>query len=261
MVQQAGPGSVAETGAPGGVGGAGPDELAAMRATPSGMAMLRLGTIFLPVILCRAGALPQTDEPIVTGLPAITGEDGRDGTDGSPGAPANPLPPGAPGGDGLPGAPGTAFINEDGEFCVVQPDGTIKCVALSKPLVQSEIGIGVFFDGGGSALTNETDVYQDVPFDCEIQGVRMLANGGDTPLDIAMEFYRRAEGTGWPPDLVSNIDKLGISIMDNTNDFTDRELPTFRATALSKGDGLLFRLKINLGTATKLKTTLLVKKV
>lgn len=247
MVDVAGPGSIATQG----IGGAGPDLLAAMRATLSGNALLSRGTIVLPQILCRADALPQTDQPIVTGMAAIPAD---------PDAP-DPAPPGAPGGDGTPGGPGFIFFDGD-QLCMVQADGTIKCTTLlePKPETQTEIGIGVFFDGGGSAITNDTDVYHDVPFDCVIRGVKLLSDDDTTPEDLAVEFYRAAEGS-WPPVLGTQQDRLGLVLLDNAREITDRTLQYFASTTLAKGDGLVFRFHIQTSSVTKLKATLLVEKV
>ncbi|KKN74333.1 hypothetical protein LCGC14_0391340 [marine sediment metagenome] len=261
MVQQAGPGSVAEPGAQGELGGAGPDELAAMRATPSGMAMLRLGEIRLPEIFCRADALPQTDESIVTGLPAITGEDGRDGTDGSPGAPENPAPPGAPGGDGVPGTPGMIFFEGD-QICMVLADGTIKCTTLYEPAEPTPVSIAVFFDGGGAKLLNNTQVYQSIPFDADAQELKVFTDG--TTGNVIVEVYRQPFGA-WSPTL-DTAERIASTVTSSitrkgTEPGTVGAGSVDGVVALNAGDTLIFNAPLgSIGDVTKVHASLVVVK-
>lgn len=257
MVEQAGPGSLAETGAPGEVGGAGPDELAAMRATPSGMAMLRLGEIRLPEIFCRADALPQTDEPIVTGLPAITGEDGRDGTDGSPGAPDNPAPPGAPGGDGVPGTPGTIFFDGD-QICMVLADGTVKCATLFEPAPPTPVPLAVFFDGGGAKILNNEQIYHYIPFNATAQELVVYTNGvrGTEGDDVIVEVYRTPLST-WAPGIdLPPANKIATVASDNGRPGT-----ALLNVELNARDTIVFEIPIgSFGNVTKVHASLVVVK-
>ncbi len=202
MVQQAAPG-VVEVG--------GPDLLAAMRATLTGNAMLLRGANYLPVILCRANALPETDEPIVTGMAEIPPPN-PDGT-----IPPDPAPPGAGGGDGAPGSPGMPFINEDGQFCIVQEDGSIKCTTLYKPKPAEEVNgsLAVHFDGGGSVLLNNTQIYHYLPFDATAQKLVVYTDGTVESDDVIVEVYRTPLSTWAPGDDLPPANKIATVASDN----------------------------------------------
>lgn len=252
MVQQAGPGEVSTSQ----VGG--PDLLSAMRATLTGNAMLLRGEIQLPVILCRANALPETDEPIITGLAEIPPPN-PDGT-----IPPDPAPPGAPGGDGAPGGPGMPFINEDGEFCIVQPDGSVHCVALTPdggaPGDVGNAAIELFLDGGGSKILNGTDVYATVPFDCVVRKVILLTDGEDVEgNDLVVEIYRSTV-VGWPPNVNSQAERIGLAVLDNADSLEDTALNFWTDTALKQDDSLIIRLLTQTASVTKLHVTLRVEK-
>lgn len=238
MVQVAGPGEV---------GGGGPDLLAAMRATLSGNSLLTLGKIVLPEILCRADALPQTDQPIVTGMPAIP-------RDPDPDAP-DPAPPGAPGGDGTPGGPGTIFFDGD-QVCMVLADGTVKCTTLFEPGPPTPVPVAVFFDGGGAILLNNTQIYHYLPFDATAQKLVVYTDGTAQSDDVIVEVYRTplsswVPGDDLPPGnkiatVASDDGKPGVGLLD---------------VELNADDTIVFETPLgSFGNVTKVHASLVVVK-
>ena len=218
------------------------EENPGLYATVSGLAMRLEGAVVLPEIFCGLNALPGSEEPIVTGQPAI-GEDGAD------------APPGAPGGDGLPGDSGTIFFDGD-QICMVLADGTIKCTTLFEPAPPTPAPLAVFFDGGGAALLNNTQIYHYLPFNATAQKLVVYTDGTVESDDVIVEVYRTPLSTWAPGDDLPPGNKIATVASDNGDPGVG-----LLNVELNADDTIVFETPLgSFGNVTKVHASLVVVK-
>lgn len=103
--------------------------------------------------------------------------------------------------------------------------------------VTDQSGIEAVIDGGGSAITTGVKGYIEVPFDCEIQAVRLVADqSGDIVVDIWRDSY-----ANFPPVNADSITGGNEPELTADQKYEDTTLSGW-TTSLSAGDWLGFNV-------------------
>lgn len=125
-------------------------------------------------------------------------------------------------------------------------------IASGSSLIEASILLVI--DGGGSAITTGVKGYIEVPFDCSIQSVRMLADvSGSAVVDIWKDTY-----ANYPPTDADSITASAVPTISASIKSEDATL-TGWTTTVSKGDMLGFNVD-SASTITKLTVSLLVNR-
>ncbi len=118
--------------------------------------------------------------------------------------------------------------------------------------VDGGAGITVIIDGGGAEIGTGIAGDLDVPFDCSIQSVTMLADqSGSIVIDIWSQAY-----ADYPPEDAQSITASAVPTITTAEKSTDATL-TGWTTALTKGDTLRF----NVDSVTSIERVTLSLKV
>ena len=97
--------------------------------------------------------------------------------------------------------------------------------------------ISATFDGGGSALAADTIVYVEVPYDCTIEEVTMLADvSGSVVIDVWVDSY-----ANFPPTDADSITASAVPTISSSTKSQDSTL-TGWTTSVSAGDVVAFNI-------------------
>lgn len=149
------------------------------------------------------------------------------------------------------GAHTNVKIDEDGTGnAITNLDvGTIKSGSSLE-----QVGIEFLIDGGGSAIATGEQPVIEVPFDCTITSVTMLADvSTSSVVDIWVDSY-----ANYPPTNADTITASAVPTITADTDSQDATL-TGWTTSLSKGDVIKYNVDSN-DNATWLLVSLLVDK-
>ena len=103
--------------------------------------------------------------------------------------------------------------------------------------VWSDAGIDFVIDGGGSAIETGEKGHLEVPFDCTINRVTVLADqDGDIVIDIWKQIY-----AGYPPTVSDSICASAKPTLSSADSYQDSTL-TGWTTTLNAGDVLAYNI-------------------
>lgn len=101
-----------------------------------------------------------------------------------------------------------------------------------------EAAFAFVIDGGGLEITTGVKGDLEVPFDCEIQSVTLLADqGGAIVIDIWSQAY-----ADFPPEIGESITAAALPTITATADKSQDSTLSGWTTALTKGDTLRFNV-------------------
>lgn len=117
-----------------------------------------------------------------------------------------------------------------------------------------EAEINFIIDGGGSAITTGVKGYIEIPFDCTIKSVTMLADqSGSIVVDIWKDTY-----ANYPPVDADSITASAVPTISSSTKSQDSTL-TGWTTSVSKGDILGYNVD-SATTVTRVTVALQVEK-
>jgi len=117
-----------------------------------------------------------------------------------------------------------------------------------------EVCITFIIDGGGSAITTGEKGHLEIPFDCEIQRVTLLADqSGSIKIDIWKDIY-----ANFPPDDADSICGGNEPEISSAQKYQDATLSGWTKT-INAGDILAFNVD-SCATITRVTLALKVKK-
>jgi hypothetical protein len=130
-----------------------------------------------------------------------------------------------------------------------------EVVAIETDLESRKYSITFIIDGGGSAITTGEKGHLEIPFDCEIESVVLLADqSGDIVIDIWKDTY-----ANFPPTDADTICGGNEPELDGAQKYQDETLTDW-TTEISAGDVLAFNVD-SVATITRLTISLKIKKV
>jgi hypothetical protein len=105
--------------------------------------------------------------------------------------------------------------------------------------------VGITIDGGGSAITNGTKGFVEVPYTCTIVSSTLLA---DQTGSIAVQAWR-TNNASYPPTLAG---VLGTNVLNGAASSVDAAPSNWTSTNITAGDILGFNVTTNAASCTRI---------